>query len=96
MRRVNEVIHGNVGNELMLIHCGSGRRVDELHSVIKRQGVSGRGVAHWARVVTDYGSVEVYCLRAGRPGARLDAIERVDAQRGGEGGSYVGTKNCEL
>ena len=58
----------------------------ELHSVITRQGVRGRGAAHWARVVTDYGSVEVYCLRAGRPGARLDAMERVDAQSGGEGG----------
>ena len=62
--------------------CGT----SELHSVITRQGVRGRGAAHWARVVTDYSSVEVYCLRVGRPGAGLDVMERVHAQSRGEGG----------
>ena len=39
--RVNEVIHNGVGNKLMLIHHGGVGRVDELHIVIKWQGVSG-------------------------------------------------------
>ena len=55
---MNDVIHGGVGNELMLIHYGGVERVDELHIVIKRQGVSGQGVTHWAKVVRDYGMAQ--------------------------------------
>ena len=62
--RVNKIIHGSVGNELMLIHYGGVGKVDELHIVIERQGVSGRGVAHWARVVMDYG-IAFQCGRRG-------------------------------
>lgn len=42
MGRVNEVIHGGVGNKFRLIHNGGVGRVNELHIVIKRQG----GIAH--------------------------------------------------
>ena len=47
MGRVNKVIHGGVGNELMLIHYNGVGRVDELHIIIKQQGEGcalGKGV----------------------------------------------------
>ena len=64
MGRVDEVIHGGVGNKLMLIHCSGVGRVDELHNVIKRQGVSEQGIEYWAQVLTDYGMI----LQCGRQG----------------------------
>ena len=37
-------MHGGVEHKLMLIHCGGVGRVNELHSIIKRQEVSGRSL----------------------------------------------------
>ena len=55
-------MHGAVGRADELIHRDGVLRVDELRSAITRQGVRGRGAAHWDRVVTDYGTA---CNAAG-------------------------------
>ena len=77
-------MHGAVGRAGELMHCGGVLRVDELRSAITRQGVRGRGAAHWARVVTDFGTA---CNAAGEGG---DVLFKGRPAKGGGGRDCYG------